>query len=258
MEFHFGGRGVESTLAQERQYYDTLYARAKIDEPLLSRLIPPSEEPYWNKYVGSLNGKQVLECGSGDGRVALWLATQGARVQAVELSPIGVERTRERARLHGLEDRVQAYVGDCCKLEQVIPPNSIDIALGFSVLHHFPPKEFGQSLRAVLKPGGRAIFLENSDINPLYRFLRQIRNNESACGSPLTQAKVRELVAQVGEGFPVFPRFGLFHLSAKYVFRNRAFYRRLVNRVDEIIDTIPGTRRWSAHMWVVLLKPEEV
>ncbi len=255
MEFHSGSRGGEATLEREREYYDALYAHAQVDAPLPSRLVHPSEEPYWDKYVGSLEGKQVLECGSGAGRVAVWLAKQGARVQAVELSPIGVERTRERARLYGLQDRIQAYVGDCCQLEQIIPSDSIDIALGFSVLHHFPAREFGQSLRRVLKPGGRAVFLENSNSNPLYRCLRRIRNNESACGSPLSQSQVRELVAQVGEGLPVFPRFGLFHLSSKYIFRNRAFYRSLVNRLDEMIDAIPGTRRWSAHMWVVLIKP---
>jgi SAM-dependent methyltransferase len=242
-------------LEEERKHYDELYADSDVSAPLPSHIVPRQERALWDKYVGDLQGKRVLECGSGNGRVAVWLASKGAQVYAVELSPVGVERTRERARAHGLGERVVAQAGDCTRLEEYVATDSIDVALGFSVLHHFPSTEFGRSLRNVLKSGGHAVFFENSNANPLYRFLRRIRNNESACGSPLTQTEVRELVAQVGDGFPVYPRFGLFGHAKKYVWRESAVFAGLVNGVDRAIDTIPGTRRWSSHMWVVLKKP---
>ncbi len=243
-----------SELEQEQAHYDGLYAHADVNAPLPSHVVTPQEIRLWEKYVGALQGKTVLECGAGDGEKAVWLAQRASFVQAVELSPIGVERTRLRARVQGVSERVQAHVGDCTELEKYVAPNSIDVALGFSVLHHFPPTEFGQSLRRVLKPGGRAIFFENSNANPLYRWLRQIRNNESACGSPLTQNEVRELVAQVGGGEAVFPRFGLFSHAKKYILRDSVWFAGLVDGTDRLIDAIPGTRRWSSHMWVVLYK----
>ncbi len=243
-----------SELDQEKEHYDALYARAQIDKPLRAHAVVPQEIDLWNQHVGPLEGQSVLECGSGDGEIAVWLARQGAFVQAVELSPRGVERTLERARVHGVAERVQVHVGDCTRLEQYIAPHSIDIALGFSVLHHFPPTEFGRSLRAVLKPGGRAVFFENSNANPLYRWLRRLRNNESACGSPLTLHEVDQVAAQVGTGFPVYPRFGLFGHAKKYIFQNSALFAALVETTDRMIDAVPGTRRWSSHMWVVLHK----
>lgn len=242
-------------LEQEQAHYDALYAEADARKPLPAHVIAPSEIKMWDELVGPLAGKQVLECGSGDGEKAVWLASRGAFVHAVELSPVGVERTLERARAHNLSDRVEAYVGDCTHLENYVAPNSIDVALGFSVLHHFPPYEFGRSLRTVLKPGGRAVFFENSNANPLYRWLRTIRNNESACGSPLTQSEVRELVAQVGAGYPFYPRFGLFGHAKKYIWRDSALFAGLVDGVDRAVDAVPGTRRWSSHMWVILCKP---
>lgn len=244
-------------LELERIHYNTLYSNASVDAPLPAHVVVPREIPLWEKYVGTLDGKRVLECGSGDGEKAVWLAKQGAFVQAIELSNIGVARTRERALKHGVEGRVQAYEGDCTQLQQWILPNSIDLALGFSVLHHFPPAEFGRSLRCVLRPGARAVFFENSNANPLYRVLRRLRNNESACGSPLTLGEVEELVARVGDGFPIFPRFGLFAQAKKYIFRDDAWFASMVDTIDLVIDTIPGTRRWSAHMWVVLIKPTD-
>lgn len=246
---------LKTELELEREHYDALYGDADASKALPAHVIAPQEVEMWNEHVGSLDGKMVLECGSGDGEKAVWMASRGAKVQAVELSPVGVARTRERARAHGMADRVSAFVGDCTRLEECVAPDSIDLAVGFSVLHHFPPREFGRSLRAVLKPGGRAVFFENSNANPLYRWLRTIRNNESACGSPLTQAEVRELIAQVGAGYPFYPRFGLFGHAKKYIWRESALFAGFVEGVDRAVDAIPGTRRWSSHMWVILCKP---
>jgi SAM-dependent methyltransferase len=239
----------------ERARFDELYSRPAVFTPLPEHIVPREEYALWDKYVGPIAGKRVLECGSGDGAKAVWLANRGADVQAVELSPVGTARTLERARHYGVPDRVQAYAGDCCALERYIEPNSIDLALGFSVLHHLPSQAFGRSLRAVLKSGAHAVFFENSNANPIYRFLRRIRNDESACGSPLTFEEVQELIAQVGDGACVFPRFGLFALSRKYVFKQNRVFAALVETIDRVIDMVPGTRPWSAHMWVVLRKP---
>lgn len=245
-----------SELRREREHYDALYTQSNIFDPLPEHIIPAQEWELWNKHVGQLQGKHVLECGSGDGAKAVWAASRGAFVQAVELSPRGVERTRQRAEHFGLGDKVTAYAGDCTLLESHIEPESIDIALGFSVLHHFPPAEFGRSLRNVLRPGGYGVFFENSNKNPLYRFLRRIRNNESACGSPLTFGKVQELIHQVGDGEMVFPRFGLFALSKKYIFQTSRAFGAIVDAADNLINTVPQARPWSAHMWVVLRKPQ--
>lgn len=243
----------DALLEQERAEYDDRYARVDIDAPL-EVAIDPRERWLWDHYVGSVAGKHVLEVGSGDGRMTCWLANLGARVSAIELSPVGVARTQERARLYHLEERVSAFCEDACRLGSVLPPDSVDIALGFSVLHHLPAREFGRSLRMVLKPGGRAVFFENSNANPFYRLARRIRNSETACGSPLTREEARALIDEVGHGELVYPRFGFFELTKKYIFRNNTKFSFVVASLDNAIDHIPGVRAWSAHMWVVARK----
>jgi SAM-dependent methyltransferase len=242
-------------LEEERAEYDLRYSQVtEADYHVPDHILPKKELKWWDRYVGGLAGKSVLECGAGDGYHAAWLAKQGADVIAAELSPVGVSKIRDRATYHGLQDRLRPICVDCCELDNLILPNSIDIVLGFSVLHHLPPDRFGAVLAKILKPGGRAVFLENSNANPLYRFARKIRNNESACGAPLDGQEVDVLIALVGGGEKIFPRFGLFSLTKKYVFRQSRAFAACVEGIDEIIDHIPGSRRFSAHMWVALYK----
>jgi hypothetical protein len=128
--------------------------------------------------------------------------------------------------------------------------------VGFGVLHHLPPQEFGQSLKAVLKLGGYAIF-ENSNANPLYRLARRIRNDETAGGDPLTGEEAQILIREVGMGAQIYPRFGLFGLVKKYMFRSSRLFACLLGALDKAIGTISGACRWSAYMWVEVRKPVE-
>ena len=242
-----------SHLEQERAEYDQRYAHADI-HTLPDFKVDPREQFLWEHYVGSLSEKHVLEVGSGDGRMACWLASKGAIVTAVDISEVGILMTQKRALFLHLENLVSAYCLDACQLETVIPINSIDLALGFSVLHHLPASELGHSLRAVLKVGGRAVFFENSNANPIYRIARWIRNNETTCGAPLMAKDASALVNEIGTGELINPRFGFFGLTKKYIFQKSNLYSSMVEFMDDEIDKIPGTRRWSAHMWVVARK----
>jgi cyclopropane fatty-acyl-phospholipid synthase-like methyltransferase len=48
-------------------------------------------------------GMSVLDVATGEGRNAVWLAQQGCRVSAVDISPKGVEKARRLAAEHGVE-----------------------------------------------------------------------------------------------------------------------------------------------------------
>jgi 2-polyprenyl-3-methyl-5-hydroxy-6-metoxy-1,4-benzoquinol methylase len=249
---------VKSEIEIERELYDEIYSRADLTTPLRHPETMPKGKLLWDRHVGDLAGKHVLECGCGDGRYAVWLASLGATVVGIDLSPVGAERTLQRARAHGFQDRVTAHAADCAHLETVLPANSFDLVVGFSVLHHLPPKEFGEGVARVLKPGGRAIFFENSNANPLFRLGRTFCNNETICGSPLTAEEADTFIAGVGSGQRVYPYFGLFRLTKKYVLRNNKLFKAVVEGVDAAIDAIPGTQRWSAHMWVSARKDASI
>jgi len=241
---------MRDVLEQERADFDQRYATIDPAASTPENPFPPAERELWHHNVGDLEGKTVLDCGAGDGVFSLWLAQQGATVLSVELSPVGCEKIRESARIHQLDSRVTVLCADLCDLDSQLPADSFDLVLGLRVLHHLPALPFGQALHHVLKPQGVALFCENSAKNPLYRLLRAIRNNESPSGAPLTQQKVKVFIDAIGRGECIYPRFALFGLMKNYVFRANPTFARLVDGSDRLIDGIPGTRRWSASMWV--------
>ena len=76
---------------------------------------------------------RVLSLGEGEGRNAVWLATQGFDVWSVDVSPIGVDKTLKLAESHGVT--VHASVGDLA--DYVIVPTSWDVII--SIFAHTPP-----------------------------------------------------------------------------------------------------------------------
>jgi ribosomal protein L11 methyltransferase len=56
--------------------------------------------------LGSLEGKTVLDFGSGSGILGIQAARQGARVYCVEIDPLANENARENAALNGVEEQI--------------------------------------------------------------------------------------------------------------------------------------------------------
>jgi len=94
--------------------------------------------------MGFPRGK-VLSLGEGEGRNAVWLATQGFDVWSVDLSPVGVAKTLKLAESQGVT--VQASVGDLA--DYVIKPDTWDLIV--SIFAHTPPATRRRIHRQVVK-----------------------------------------------------------------------------------------------------------
>jgi cyclopropane fatty-acyl-phospholipid synthase-like methyltransferase len=99
-------------------------------------------------------GARVLEIGCGRGTTALWLASQGYRVIAADISPSAVESVRRRAEAAGLaiETRVVDAVADGARLPVV------ECVFTRGVLHtfitHAGRAKFAASVASCLPPAG--------------------------------------------------------------------------------------------------------
>lgn len=94
---------------------------------------------------------RVLSLGEGEGRNAVWLATQGFDVWSVDLSPVGVDKTLKLAESHGVT--VHASVGDLA--DYVIEPTTWDVII--SIFAHTPPpirKRIHRQVVSGLRHGG--------------------------------------------------------------------------------------------------------
>ncbi|MEY4581630.1 MAG: hypothetical protein RL701_6333 [Pseudomonadota bacterium] len=154
--------GHESHNAVQRHYFESRprprmwprrsqYLERHIDEAL-ARLGP---RPH----------ARILEVGCGMGRYTLALQRRGVTVEGLDLSAALLERLRAFARPGSAP---VLHAGDL-----LAPPAALlgqfDAVIGFFVLHHVPDLCAGLAgVRALLKPGGRAVFIEPNAWNPLF------------------------------------------------------------------------------------------
>ena len=115
--------------------------------------LPALEEPIVHAQLGSVRGLTVLDLGCGTGRHALWLASAGAIVTAVDFS----EGMLARARRKPGADAVRFVVHD---IQNPLPFDDgfFDRVVSALVLEHIEDlHHFFSQVRRVLRPGGRAL-----------------------------------------------------------------------------------------------------
>jgi rhodanese-related sulfurtransferase len=94
----------------------------------------------------------ALDLAAGEGRNAIYLATRGFDVDAVDVSADSVSRARARARRLGAP--IRAVVGNVEDGTYIIPIETYDVIAVFNYLH----RPLFNDIREGLKPGGVVIY----------------------------------------------------------------------------------------------------
>ncbi|MEU1892610.1 class I SAM-dependent methyltransferase [Streptomyces pristinaespiralis] len=101
---------------------------------------------------------RALDLGCGPGRNALYLASLGFQVDAVDLSAEAISWAEERARESGAGRAVRFHRGDAFALDPAEFGGPYDLVHDSGCFHHLPPHRrvsYLQLLDRVLAPGGR-------------------------------------------------------------------------------------------------------
>ncbi|HEX3509942.1 MAG TPA: class I SAM-dependent methyltransferase [Solirubrobacteraceae bacterium] len=118
-------------------------------------------------------GKVVLQYGCGPGLGVDSLLERGAvHVTGIDISEEEINRARESAASGGYADRVDFRAADAHATG--FDDDSFDLIVGHSILHHLDLPVALRELRRLLRPGGRAVFLEPLAGNPLLRLGRRL------------------------------------------------------------------------------------
>lgn len=107
---------------------------------------------------GLITPGRALDLGCGPGRNALYLASLGFQVDAVDLSPAAISWAEERAREAGAGSAVRFHLGDAFALDPAACGGPFDLVHDSGCFHHLPPHRrvgYLQLLDRVLAPGGR-------------------------------------------------------------------------------------------------------
>ena len=206
-----------------------------------------------NEFLGDLAGKQVLEFGCGLGEISVLLAKSCADVTAFDLSQTSVALTRRRAELNGVAERIDLVAAG----GEALPfaDHSFDLIFGKAILHHLDVGVAANELYRVLKPGGKAAFVEPMGVNPLLRFARAYvpypGKNPRGADRPLHYKEIRLW----GEKFREFHYREIQLLSM--LERGLGFKRRLkvLRRADDaLLRRAPFLRRYCRYVLLTMVK----
>jgi ubiquinone/menaquinone biosynthesis C-methylase UbiE len=201
-------------------------------------------------------GKDVLDYGCGPGYLTKHLIEEGATsVTGIDVSDAEIEQAQARARENGIADRSRFVVADAHAMD--FPDDSFDVIVGDSILHHLELRRALLEIRRVLRPGGRAVFLEPLWHNPLLRLGRFLT---PSARTPDEHPLTVDDWALCAEIFPEFEHeereLFTIPLMPLNLVLPRALQKRLARRVwafdDRMLARHPSLRKHARSTFLVL------
>jgi ubiquinone/menaquinone biosynthesis C-methylase UbiE len=201
-------------------------------------------------------GKIVLDYGCGPGYLTKYLFDHGAlQVTGIDVSEGEIEQARESVDSEGFADRSRFLVADAHATG--FPDDSFDLIVGSSILHHLDLRIALEELRRILRPGGRAVFLEPLWHNPLLRLGRALTPTARTPDEHPLTASDWKLCASIFDNFQHHEReFLTIPLMPLNLVLPVPAQRRLARRLDALDDRVreryPATRKYSRITFLVL------
>lgn len=153
-------------------------------------------EAYHLAALGDVAGKHVLDYGCGTGGTTVELLARGARVTGFDISVTRLQDARER--VAGEPGGAGTGLLRCAAETLPFRDGAFDAVLGKQILHHLDLKLAMPEIARVLKPGGRAVFLEPLIHNPLLEGYRRLTPH---LRSPTERALSMNDIAAMGSHF---------------------------------------------------------
>jgi SAM-dependent methyltransferase len=241
---------TDQRVDRERDFHDHAFEHG-VRAPLSKfyAVAQASERHYAHLLDMIPDGSSVLEYGCGEVSQALLLARR-CDVTAIDISPVGVERSRNEAKRLGLTS-AKFEVMDAENL--TFPDATFDAVVGSGILHHLDLRRSFDELARVLKQDGVAVFAEPLGHNPLINAYRdrtpQYRTPDEHPLLMRDLALARQYFSSVECEY-----FSLSTLAAVPFHSTRVF--KPVLRAGEIFDKtlfkmVPAARR---HAWTVVIR----
>jgi 2-polyprenyl-3-methyl-5-hydroxy-6-metoxy-1,4-benzoquinol methylase len=231
----------------EKQWHDEKFRVGAVVQD--DRRIDRASKRFW-ELVGHPTDQTILDFGCGDGWLSVSLAKKGNRLHGFDLSASLVSRARQLAEEARVADR--ATFREMAAETLDYPDASFDLVIGTSILHHVELEVTLQRLRRVLKPGGRAIFLEPLNQNialKLWRLMTPWRRTktERAFTSGDVAAVIRYFPATRFSYFCFTSMLGAGLLIAAPKSRIARGINQSLEKLDErLLVALPWLGRFSA------------
>ena len=232
----------------EKDYHDRKYGKKGA-----KNILTKENNAYrvFRKLRGDVANLRVLDFGCGNGWLSIESGKDGAsEVFGVDISKELIEEANRLAEEKGLSNRV--YFLKMPGEDLTFSDNYFDLCLGSAILHHTDLNLAIQNIFRVLKPGGRAIFIEPLNQNI---FLKSWRTLTPWRRSPVERALVNndlKLIRKIfpGAKFHFFKFVSIFTGGLFIMFPNsKLFYfiNELFEKVDsKLIELCPSFGKYCA------------
>jgi ubiquinone/menaquinone biosynthesis C-methylase UbiE len=203
---------------------------------------------YLFNFLGSVNGKVILDVACGYSMTPVMFALAGADVYALDVAPKTLAAVQQVAHCKGVAERVHVHVGPAEELP--FADAFFDLLYGGAALHHLQLDRAGRELARVLKPGGKGAFQDPLAHNAILEFTRDYlsyRGKHPVKGTdrPLHLHDVQEF----GQYFSTctYQGFELFSMVAKALRLKRGTrLRRLLETTDNVmLHRVPVLQRYA-------------
>ena len=269
----------------ERRFYDSQYTpflalpdhALRIDRQVLAGNLANPGHPFYERrrlYSAAMQaltaeplaGLQVLDYGCGPADFGLWLATEGACVTLLDLSPAAIELGLKRAAASGVP--VRGIAADASRLH-MLRDGEFDLVFACAALHHTLkyPDALSELVR-VMKPRARLVLAETWGGNPLLNLARRYRARaageaeEQGEGIIFSRAELRALA-------PHFCDIQVRHLNllamGKRLLRGRlthAWARGLVRALESadaaLLSLAPALGAWCGEAVITARRRERL
>ncbi len=182
------------------------------------------------EFIGPLSGKKVLELGCGDGWISLRFASSGAKVWAIDLSPKMIELAQRYARGANLDINFEPMIVEQLSYDD----NFFDIVFMHMALHHCDIPATAEQIRRVLKPGGKAVIIEDYAYHPVMRVYRRLTPSKHTHDEhPLNSDEVARFVSFFSEHTLAFS--GLINIFETENGRLVTMSRPTLRRIDAFL-----------------------
>jgi ubiquinone/menaquinone biosynthesis C-methylase UbiE len=157
--------------------------------PSYNRMLLALEKAYLNT-----NSLKVLDYGCGKGLDSLKLLKSGAKTYGIDISEEYIELTKQLALENNFQEKdFKFQVMDAHNLK--FESNSFDLVIGRAILHHLDANTALKSIHKVLKPNGRAIFIEPLADNPLLKLFRALTPKARTIDeAPFSRSDLKKLI----------------------------------------------------------------
>lgn len=241
---------------REQAFFDAKRRSYVVVRRLISRAIGAFNRSEDMHAYYDPSGLRVLDYGCGEGRHSFLLLERGARhVTGIDVSEVRVGQAVRRAGELGVSDSTTFLAADAHATP--FEAGSFDLIVGANILHHLEFERAIGELRRLLKPGGRAVFVEPLAHNPILRLGRTLTPSARTPDEhPLTIDDWK----QCGQTFARFRHYEreltTIPLMPLNLLLPRTVQRRLaalMARVDDaLLEAFPRLRRYARLSILVL------